>query len=329
MQAKELEWTYLDYHPSWDVTDSTKINAYLECPRKYFYEYVLGWRQDTSKHDLEFGEAWHQAMEFLLNNGYDSDAVAGAYDAFMKHYRQHFSEETDDQYAPKNPFNAFRALCAYTVQYADDLSKYRTIYTEVAGSVPVMENKNIHFRIDAIMQDASTDEYFCLEHKTTKRGGRTWVDQWALSIQCGTYAHALYCLYGPEKVYGVRVNGAIFKKDLEFQRVPVKKTLGSMNVWHATVCHVLMAIERDFKTLSITKPTDRVMEAFPLNPTACTKYWGCPYHDFCTCWNNPVAKCSDIPDGFVIDRWDPSDREAKFVVDVSESAVVTKKGKGE
>ncbi len=260
-------------------------------------------------------------METLLTYGYYEESVQIAFVRFLDHYRKFFPEDTDAQYAPKNPETAFHALIRYTVQYADDLKQYEKLYTEVAGSVPVMEGRNIHFRMDAIMRDRSTDEVFALEHKTTKRGGRTWVDQWALSIQCGTYAHALYCLYGPTSVYGVRVNGAVFKKDMEFIRVPVKKTLPSMNVWHSTVCSVIREMTNSFHVLADARPSDRVLEAFPLNPTACTKYWGCPYHDFCTCWANPLDRCKEAPAGFAVTRWDPSDKDSNYEVQISGDGV--------
>jgi len=322
MTNKEREFPEpLVYHPTWDVEDSTKTNAFLECPRKYFYEYVLGWRPSGAKQDLIFGQAWHEAMEILLLEGYGEEGLLKAAQAFLAEYRLTFGEHTDDIYAPKNPGSAMVALSKYAKVYADDLRKYRVLYTEVAGAVPVIADKEIHFRFDGLLEDKATGLKFIMEHKTTKRGGRTWVDQWSLSMQIGTYTHALYCLYGPEESYGVRVNGAIFTKEPSFTRVPCKKDIDSMNVWHSTMAYIIQSKDNEFQKLSEAGKKDRCLDAFPLNPTACTKYWGCPYHDFCTSWSNPLRRCDTVPDGFDIFRWDPNDRPSKAILSINDAGL--------
>ena len=51
--------------PTLQTVDSTKINTFLDCPRQYFFTYVLGWRSDRPNNHLVFGQAWHEAMEHL------------------------------------------------------------------------------------------------------------------------------------------------------------------------------------------------------------------------------------------------------------------------
>ena len=296
--------------PTFKVNDSTKINCYLDCPRRYFYEYVLNWRQDTPHHDLEFGEAWHQAQEHLLKHGYDS--VLGAMNAFLSHYRKHFSEHTDPDYAPKNPGYAAQALVAYVKQYATDRVDYETLYTEVAGSVMVAPGLHLSFRIDAIVRSLQTGLIRFREHKTTKSDRPSWYMQWPLAIQLGTYTYVMHCMYEQAEIYGGEVNGSIFtKKEVKHVRVPVKKTMDAMNAWHFDVVYWLRQIEQQFDMLSRCSDTQSVMEAFPRNPGSCTKYFGCPYHDFCCAWSNPLSRCEEIPDGFVEFIWNPADREKK------------------
>ena len=92
----------MEHKEIWDVLDSTKIKAYLECPRKFFYEYVVGWRSIEPNIHLEFGKAWHLAMEHLLVKGYEDEELVQAYTLFHNHYRKYFPEVMDDVYAPKN-----------------------------------------------------------------------------------------------------------------------------------------------------------------------------------------------------------------------------------
>lgn len=43
--------------------DSTSLGLLKECPRKYFYEIILGWRPATQSVHLIFGQLYHGAME--------------------------------------------------------------------------------------------------------------------------------------------------------------------------------------------------------------------------------------------------------------------------
>ena len=43
-------------HESWYIHDSSKIQEYLECPRMYFYRYVMGWTPDSFNNHTDFGE---------------------------------------------------------------------------------------------------------------------------------------------------------------------------------------------------------------------------------------------------------------------------------
>jgi CRISPR/Cas system-associated exonuclease Cas4 (RecB family) len=290
--------------------DSTKTNSYLDCPRKYFYEFVLNWIPDFPRHDLEFGEAWHRGMEHLTKNGNHRDEVLAAHGLFLDHYRKHFGEHTDADYAPKNPQYAQIGYLSYAIQNADDRHKYEVLYTEVAGSVMMSQGLSIAFRIDAILRELETGKVIVLEHKTTKSDRSSWYQQWPLAIQLGTYIYALYCMFPPEEVGGALVNGSIFtKKEIKHVRVPVRKTPRAMDAWHADVLYWLTLIEEQYDRIQRCTESDGVMEAFPRNPGNCTKYFGCPFHDFCINWPNPLQHCDQVPSGFIEYRWDPRDRE--------------------
>jgi len=295
-------------HDSWKIIDSTKLNSFIKCPRSYFYEYILGWRSEAPNIHLEFGKAWHLAMEHLINNDYENDSISAAYKKFFEHYRKFFPELMDEANAPKNPANALKALVQYCEEYKED--RFTPIYTEIAGTVPVDDGKVLHFRMDSVLE--SQDKMiFSREHKTGSQLSRQWTDQWALAIQTGTYNHVLNCLYPPEKVWGVEINGVFFqKKENKFQRVPARRNLHMMNSWQWTVCHFMNMIDFETKRMFDVKESDEVMEAFPCHPTNCTKYFGCKYHDFCMAWANPISRCDEIPLGFKTEWWNPADEES-------------------
>lgn len=296
-------------HTSWSVMDSSKIKNFMQCPRKFFYRYLLGWTSRDKKQDLVFGQAWHDAREVTLLEGMTEEGLAHADNAFMKTYRKDFNEMTDDSYYPKSPVVVIPTLIAYAKRYKGD--NFKVLHTEVAGTVGVDDNRKLAFRIDAICEDERG--IFIFDHKTSKKMDKAWGEQWILDLSLGTYSHVLHMLYPKDrhKIYGVIVDGAFFrKKGIDFLRQPVRLSESSMNVWWWNVLHWLDMIDWETRRLmEDCKVEDGIMMAFPMRTTECTKYGLCMYHDFCGAWHNPLQYCDSPPQGFVEEWWDPSNRE--------------------
>lgn len=287
------------------ILDSTKIQSFMDCPRAFFYREVLGWNSEQANVHLEFGKAWHLAMEHIIWHPGD---IQGAFDAFLPHYRLYFPEVMDLSNHPKNPAMALLALVEYVKRYENDV--YTPLYTEIAGSVPLDDIRRLYFRMDTIM--LTEDGYKSREHKTGSQLSRQWRDQWSLKFQTGTYNHVLYCQFPAEEVWGVEINGAIFyQKKVEFERVPSRRSLQMMNVWYWNALHWYSMVEWEVERLKCCKENAQVMEAFPMNTENCTKYWGCQYFDFCMAWANPLQRLDEIPAGFCIRYWNPLEEESK------------------
>ncbi len=306
----------LQKHPSWDIYDATKIQSYMDCPRQYFYEYVLGWRPEQSSVHLEFGSAWHLAMEHLLLHGYGDVAVLEAYQLLTDYYRQFFPEIMDDTNHPKTPAMALKALLEYTKEYAHE--QFTPLYTEIAGTVSLDASRALHFRMDSILE--TPDGIKSREHKTGSQLSRQWIDQWALKMQTGVYNHVLYCLFPREKVWGVEINGTIFNKTkIQFQRVPARRSPAAMEAWWWNTIEWYREMERDFeKLISVDTSALPILTCFKMNTENCTKYFGCRYHDFCIAWGNPLQHIDEVPTGFKIEYWNPADEEkdAKYTFDL-------------
>ena len=294
-------------HYTWDIQDSSKVQEFMDCSRKYFYRYMLGWTSDAPNNHLVFGSAWHDAMEQLLLHGYEDVNVLKAYEKFLATYRASFPDETDELFGAKTPARVLEALVEYTQKYRSDFDDFEVLYTEIAGTVPLTEDRKLHFRQDSICKGKEHFGYFSLEHKTAGATiSRQWMQQWPLSTQVGCYTHVLYCLYPPEEVYGVRVNGAGFlKTKFSFERVPIAKTMSSMQVWLWNTLFWLDQIQWNYDLLKECKESDEVMMAFPMNTQNCSKWFGCPYHDFCCAWHNPLKNCDEVPMGLKVEYWDP------------------------
>lgn len=328
--------------PQHNITDSTKLQTYMSCPRRYFYEYVLGWQSEVPNNHLEFGIAWHKAMEVLLTEGYGSAQVMKAYQAFLDSYRVYYPPETDLLFHPKTPDNALVVLANYANKYNQDLKEFEVLHVEVGGKIAINLEQYLYFRMDAICRDAMCP--FALEHKTAG-SFYMWDMQWPLSIQVGCYTHVLHCLFPEEEKLKVIVNGTSFNKrakkgweqiaagqkltvapPFDFQRLACPRSRPQMTTWLWTVQYWLDQLAADFKWLEDCSPDDPMLTAFAMRSTDCTKYLGCPWHDFCNFWQNPLARCEEPPLGYVTRHWDPTKEETKTEISIVEnSATVVQK----
>ena len=302
--------------PTWKIKDSSKLEDYQECPRKFFFTHILGWKSESPAHDIYFGESWHKAREYQLIHGYDD--VSGAYLAFINHYRLEFAPETDEIYCPKDPMAVAKALTKFADERQSDLIENELLLTETSGTVPVGENRFLHYRMDSVLKRKEDGKIFSWDHKSAKRFNRQWAEKFFLSIQNGTYTHCLYCMYPIEEVLGIEFCGTSFEflkrgskfrpagYHIDFQRVPAFKDPAQMNNWLWQVNNLLDDIDRDMNRLMECNEGDQVMMAFPMRTTSCTNYWGCIFHDYCMSWSNPLQRCYEPPLGFIVDFWDPS-----------------------
>lgn len=303
---------------TWNIIDSTKLQQYMDCPRSFFFNYVLGWSSDKPNNHLHFGAAVHLAMEHLLLNGYGTESHRDAFMKFHNYYRLEFDECTDDIFEPKTPDRFFNMLLQYCQKYSNDFNKYEVVevnnipLVEISGSVSIDGYYLIYFKMDSVLRRLSDGMITSLEHKT--KGGPfnfQWRMDFPLSVQVGTYTHALYCLFDPAEVKGVTINGLAFKKTkahlFELERLPIWKTQDQMQAWQVNTVQWMAALEEDYWNLSQSQEDDDTLKAFPMNTRSCTKYLGCTYHDFCLAWPNPLQKCFEPPLGYKVDFWDPTE----------------------
>ena len=318
----------LTEQPTWNIKDSSKLDDWLACHRKYFYAHILGWRMDIPAHDLHFGTSWHCAREYQLLNGYDD--IAGAFNAFMDKYREEFDESTDEMYKPKTPTGVLNALQTFAIEKQHDLIENEVVeldgkkMTEISGTVPVSHSRVLHYRMDSIMRRKSDERIFSWDHKTTSEkyiNGRQWAEAFHLGVQNGTYTHCLYCMFPIEQVLGIEFCGtgfAYLSKGSKarpagyyatLKRVPAFKTPDQMNVWLWNVNDILDDIDREMDRLFQCSEGDQVLMSFQQNPRSCTEYRGCPYHDFCLAWQNPLQQCYEPPLGFRTEYWNPAEMQ--------------------
>lgn len=312
---------------TWSVIDPSKLSVYMSCPRKFFYEHVLQWREDYVSNHLHFGSCWHLAVEHLLNNQYSKEAIEEACYLFYNAYRMKLDDETDEMCAPKTPDNAMKTLVQYAQRFKTDIQDYLVLGTEIGGTVLIAPDSPMFFKIDALLQRRRDDKVICLDHKTSQRRVGNWQEQWLLSTQMLTYLHVLYCLFGEDNsVGGIRVRCSFFykAKPSEFDEAIVEKSLSQMQAWLTSQTNWYDSLQYDMRFLLESESTDAPsMRSFPMNEKACFNFGRkCAFFDFCTSWANPLTRCSDVPLGFRHEIWDPrTDSGAKQFIDLTKEQV--------
>jgi hypothetical protein len=322
--------------------DSSKIRDYMRCARQTYFTHVRGWGVKGTNKDLIFGSAWHEGLEVIYQEGYTSAGVAHAQDAFATYYDSYYSAAEDMANAPKNRENGLRGLVLY-VLYWSTYDTFQVLHTEVAGSVLLLPDVPVTYRIDAIVRqkDGLIAGH---EHKTSTRFSDLWTAEFIQSPQIGIYSHALRCIYPPEEVFGIVVNGAFIhnppklkkdgtpyagSKDTEFHRFPMRKSSNAMLGWHATTINWVTQYQQDIEIFQEGRASGKhgeldVMPCFERNPMACRQYnRPCAYLDVCHAWNNPERK--ERPREYEERFWDPLNivSEKATVVDVSYDQVAT------
>lgn len=329
MLTKQQDYV-VPFHESWNIVDSSKLSDAYTCMRLYYFRHILGWRKIPGQYnDLEFGSAIHAAMEVILAKGTSLSNLDEAMNEFIKYYRQYFPVETDILFV-KNPISARYSLEQYLTQYSGEV--HNIIDIEIAGEVPITNDLNIHFKIDAVAK--GPQGLYVLEHKTSGRAfSQNWGNSFLMEIQPATYIHVLHCIYGsamPDTpIYGVYINGICIKPPPKLKkdgtpyanweppynmRALIRKSPDMMNVWMVSTILKMLDIRQNIDTMN--NEIDRqIMLAFPINPKACSMYRGCPFIDFCSSWANPLQH-TQCPPGFEVKFWNPREKEitAKRVV---------------
>ena len=237
----------LQPNETWDIIDSSKLSTFMECPRKYFFNHVLGWRSSFPNNHLVFGSAWHLAMEHLMRNKYSDQALEEAKQLFMYSYRQELPAEFDADYRPKDPANALATIDDYHEKYYKlDTTQYDILHTEVGGTVLIGDNMPITFRLDAILYDKNREVFIDLDHKTSQRKMSNWKELFSMSPQMILYLHVMNCLYGGETKLPpeIMIRHSFFYKskptELEVSEISkseeqMEGLISSLQVWYESV----------------------------------------------------------------------------------------------
>lgn len=298
----------VEYHPTWNIIDASKLSVLMRCEREFFFRHVLGWQIVAPNHDLVFGQAVHHAMDVLLRSGLTHDSVGPAYDAFIKYYRRFYGPQTDGDHRYKSPGNAQVMLEAYVDNYRRTDAEDVITQTEIFGQLPYNEVDMIAFKMDVIFHNPYKfgGRYAMYEHKTASALYSYWEPSWFLKIQPHLYNVALAQYFGGENVFGTFINGLVMTKTPNFSRVPVEYDERFAEAFLNELAVHMSMLEQHFDLLSQDNARNNYMRSFPKRESGCVRYQRmCEYCGICSTASNPLRQIGNPPVGFVREFWDP------------------------
>jgi hypothetical protein len=300
--------------------DYSSLSTYMDCPRKFLFQYIMHLRPMGKSIHLVFGSCWHYGLEesYLLiqkeNKLKPMDVTITSIKAFNKLWQLDGAPtwKDEDIIFPKSPGHATnmykdywdrflkldsekRKVIAVEAPFAIDLSAY--------GSFP-----NYIGRIDLILSDGSGIEI--IDHKTAKAIYKVTPQTFEVSFQTDGYLTAGRIYY--DKIPSITYRIALCQKSkIDFQPITVNKRSASIDHFLGNLIYYIKRILTDLKLLeqdlaTCTKRTD-ILESFPRCPgQACTAFFSqCPYYDLCKMRNNPLQWKDKAPQGYSFDEWDP------------------------
>lgn len=293
------------YQWAWD---STSLGWLKECPRKYFYHMVEGFRSKGESVHLEYGILYHGALEDYeklkaLGRDHDTAVKAVVNDILHKTWRDgvpwraSIDLPIEDKTSLKSRENLVRTVVWYLDKFKDDPAK--TKVHPVTG-FPMIE---LHFQfeigdgyslcgyLDRIVEFQG--EPFVMDRKTTTTTlGSYYFEQYDPDNQMSFYTVASQVAF-KTPVKGVIVDAAQIAVGFSrFVRSFVFKTGDQIDEWMLDLRYWL----EQAKTFAEAN-------YWPMNDKSCHKYGGCPFRDICN--KSPSVRNRFLETAFERRPWNP------------------------
>lgn len=282
--------------------DATSLSLFKECPRKYFYRMVMGYRPKGDRVHLTFGQFYHSALETYDHSRVflGKDHQSAMRDAVRRAMVDSFNWESDNP--NKNRFTLIRSVAWYLDFFEDDPAE---VYVLQSGH-PAVE---LSFRMELDLQVQANQPYvlcgyidkvvsfaggqYVLDRKTTKSTlSEYYFDQYAPDNQFSMYSAVTKVLWSVP-ISGVIVDAAqIAVGFTEFRRGMTTRNEYVLDEWLLETKYWIgqakACAEANF---------------WPQNDKSCHKYNGCEFREICRL--APQVRKNFLETKFEIEHWNP------------------------
>lgn len=293
--------------------DSTSLGWLKECPRKYQYSMIEGWRSKSTKIDLVFGIEYHWGIEQYdrkrVEGASHDEAVSFVVRNVLTRTYKHPDFEGDDN-TNKNRPTLIRSLIWYFEEFKDDNAKTITL----ANGKPAVElsfrmplgfgpdgwSEGDHYtmadpqpyilcgHIDRLVE--FTDQTFVMDHKTTKQTlSSNYFHQFEPDNQMTLYTVASQIVFST-LVKGVIVDAAqIAVGFTRFERGVTYRTEAQLEEWLGDLRILLKQNEEYAKN-----------DYWPMNDKSCRM---CTFKEICS--KDPSVREVFLASKFERRHWNP------------------------
>jgi len=286
--------------------DSTSLNDFKICPRKYYYTMIEGWQGRDENIHLRFGIEYHKALQDYdmakaRGVGHDTAVRMAVSDLLI---RTHDWDPDRDTKAGKykNRDSLLMAVCWYLENFRTDPAQTYIM----ADRKPAVE-LSFKFELDwgppyllcghldrVVLYN---DHLFVMDRKTTTTTlSPYYFKQFQPNNQMTLYA------IGSQIVIKSPVRGVIIDAcqlmvgSARFVREFTRRTKDQLEEWLVDLRYHL-AIAKTYADQG----------HWPMNDTACDKYGGCPFREVCS--KSPAVRKTFLKADFVQlpeeERWNP------------------------
>jgi hypothetical protein len=281
--------------------DNSSLALFKDCPRKYYYAIIEGWRPSRPSIVLDFGTAMHSSLEcfdIAIADGKSHDEAL----ALAVRHALKLSHKWSFEDNIRNPYTLLRAIIWYADQYKND--PIETV--KLPNGKPALE---LSFRFELDIKTPSGEPYLYCGHidKIGKFNGAIYAIDRKTTTSALTDTY--FARYNPNgQISGYSVAAQILRSEpshgfiidaiqlgvnfCRSQRYIVTRTQEQLEEWLHNTIEWIKRIE----AAAVTK-------SWPMNEESCTKYGSCQFREVCS--KTPSIRDNWLATYFVRDRWNP------------------------
>lgn len=272
--------------------DNTKIDSFLVCEMKFFWEHLQGVKLKTPSIHLQFGQAFHAAVEQWHITG-DVTKAKEIFTAVMEGAVFHTNKNLDHGLAIIEEYAKHHSSSTWTPLIQDENHK-----TELSFALPLMDELLYVGKIDMVIK--LNDHTMFVDHKTTSQLGASYFNgikpnrqfagyHWALDHYYPTYGGLINAIFiGKPKALTVKQ-----QKDIEVTRIALgdeaaneEYRFASVNTKFANEIvtfskHDIQEWETNTKKIVGCMRDTHRDNSWIKNSHSCNYYGLCPYHSLC------------------------------------------------
>jgi len=288
--------------------DSTSLGWFKECPRKYFYSMIEGYRSRGESVHLRFGIHYHSALEHFdheIARGQPHEDALRA--TVFKLLVDTWDAETSSPWTPdhnlKTRANLVRSVVWYIEHFREDAARTLILANgkaavELSFRFSVDDDLMLSGHLDRVV-DFMGGQYVMDRKTTTITPGQYYFNQYTPDNQMSLYSYAgQVILQSP--IRGVIIDAVQIAVGFSrFERGFAHRTPDQLDEWladtraHVRYAHSLGERMRDADPAA----------AWPMNDKSCHKFGGCPFLSVCS--RDARVRKTFLESDFVRDPWNP------------------------